>query len=97
MVQYDPDQDYTEVIDRQFDFTDRLGSMVGTPTIATATVTCPTSGVTISNKQVATPKVTYRISSTGISTPTWVNVTCHAACSDGQELDEIMRVHLIDT
>ena len=61
----------------------------GNPTITAATVTCPTTGVTISGKTTAATTVTFRLTTANVTAGT-ITVTISATLSNG---DTDVRAH----
>lgn len=72
-----------------------LAANTGT-TLTTATVTCPTTGVTIGNQTPTETAVTWRITLTGVTDPT-ITCTVHVTFSTGEQDEADMLINVRNT
>jgi phenylalanyl-tRNA synthetase beta subunit len=86
-------QDPSARLDYTFDWSAQLAAN-GTAQISSATVVA-TGGAVVSNLTVASPTVTFRLATNGVtSVPSIVDVTNHVILDTGEEDERTMRVHV---
>lgn len=93
-----PPQDYSASITWTQDWATHL-SRNGSETITTATATCTDDRVTVENTTVTDngTSVTFRVSQTGIDTPTDITVTVHVGLSNDDEDERAFGIRFTNT